>query len=268
MELEGVFFDTKDYKLLDQTLGEGAFGSVYIAENINNKQQYAAKIINPDTEFDGQEQIQFLHESSLLHKLDHPSIAKFLGINFKSLKDPKKLELTIISEYFPQGTLKANLNKERKSLADLNWNPTKKYISLLGISDAMRYLHQNGIIHRNLKPENIFIDSNYYPRVCDFGLSSCFPDTMSNLIKLTISGQLGSPIYLAPEILNGEDIFDFSADVYAFGILAYEIVTGKVSYNELGEKNSPSKLIEKVTSGYRPKFPENVPEKMQNLIKK
>lgn len=84
----------------------------------------------------------FLRESLLLHKQNHPSIVKFKGINFKSINNPLKLKPTIITEFIPNGSLKDNLDKERKSLSDLNWNATKKYITLLGISDAMRYLHK------------------------------------------------------------------------------------------------------------------------------
>lgn len=69
---------------------------------------------------------------------------------------------------------------KKKSISDDNWSPTKKYISLLGISDAMRYLHKVGVIHRDLKPQNILMDSDYYPRVCDFGLSRCFENSLTN----------------------------------------------------------------------------------------
>ena len=69
--------------------------------------------------------------------------------------------------YLPNGSLIELLDKEKNSLADMNWTPTKKYISLIGIAAAMRYLHENNIIHRDLKPQNILIDADYYPRVCD-----------------------------------------------------------------------------------------------------
>ena len=266
MEFEDAFFQIKDYKL-GKELGKGSFGHVYVAENVNDHQQYAAKVINTDAGFDGREQMLFLRESLLLHKLDHPSIVKFKGINFKSLKDPMKFDPTIITEYLPHGSLKDNLDKEKKSQSDIDWDGTKKYIMLLGISDAMRYLHKHGIVHRDLKPENILTDSNYYPRVCDFGLSRCFSESLTNSMELTMTGQLGTPLYMAPEILRGEKKFGSGVDVFAFGILAYEIVTGKVPYYELGEI-SAFMFANKVMSGYRPKFTSNVPEKMQELIKK
>ena len=238
---------------------------MHLVENTIDHQQYAAKIINTISGFDGREQMLFLRESLLLHKLDHPSIVKFIGINFKSLKDSDEFKPTIITEYLPHGSLKNNLDKERRSLADPDWNPTKKYITLLGISDAMRYLHAHGIVHRDLKPDNVLTDSNYYPRVCDFGLSRCFPVSLTNSMQLTMTGQLGTPLYMAPEILRGEKKFGPAVDVFAFGILANEIVTGKVPYYELGEI-SPYILANNVMSGYRPTFPDNVPPKMRKLI--
>lgn len=97
----------------------------------------------------------FLRESLTLSKLDHPSIVKFKGI--KSHLTIEVLESTILTEYLIHGSPQDNINKEKMSLADTNWNPIKKYITLLRIADAMRYLHSHGIIHRNLKPENILI---------------------------------------------------------------------------------------------------------------
>lgn len=69
----------------------------------------------------------------------------------------------------------------------------------------MRYLNSHGIIHRDLKPENILIDSNYYPRVCDFGFSRCFPESLSKSIKLTMTGEIITPLYMARELLRGEE---------------------------------------------------------------
>ena len=68
----------------------------------------------------------------------------------------------------------------------------------------MKYLHEHGIIHRDLKPENILIDKNYYPKICDFGLARCFPLSLTNSYKMTMTGQIGTPLYMAPELLMEE----------------------------------------------------------------
>lgn len=261
MDFKGVFFNPNDFTLTKQMLGKGSFGTVYLATNNKDNQTYAAKLINVDTEIDGNDQMLIMRESTILAQLDHPSVLKFLGVNFRSLKNLKQFQPTIITEYLPNGSLKAILDKEKKSIADGNWSPTKKYICLIGIADAMRYLHEHGIMHRDLKPENILIDENYYPRICDFGLSRCFSEMMSR----SMTGNIGTPLYMAPELLNEEE-YGTPVDVYAFSILAYEILTGKEPYYDLGANLSNFLLLQKINEGTRPKFGNDVPKKMQELI--
>lgn len=266
MEIKGLFFNTKDFKLSDEKIGKGAFGTVYLATN-KDKQQFAAKILNIEDDFDGDEQLLLLRESIILHKMNHPSIVKYGGVNFRSFKKSTKFQPIILTEYMPHGSLKENLDKEKNSLSDLSWTPTKKYIMLLGIADAMRYLHKHGIIHRDLKPENILVDSNYYPRVADFGLSKCIAGSLTKSTKLTMTGQIGTPMYMAPELLRGEDSYGPGVDVYSFAILAYEIVSGEAPFHELGNV-SPFVFANKVMAGYRPKLDDKIPSKMQDLLTK
>lgn len=267
MDLEGAFFDTSQFELTSKKLGQGQFGKVYVVESTNDGSQYAAKIIMNDGEFNGHNQMLLLRETVILYKMKHPAIVKFYGINFHSFDNPDKLEPTIITEYLPHGSLKNMLNNEKKSRADFDWTPTKKYIALLGIADAMRYLHKHGISHRDLKPENVLLDSDYYPRVCDFGLSKCFSKELTKSMKLSMSGHVGTPIYMAPELFKGEDTYGPAIDVYAFAILAYEIVTGKEPYSELSDLPSEYVFMNKIISGYRPKYDDgDMTEKMKTLL--
>lgn len=252
--------------MTNKKIGEGAFGKVYIAENQSQDTQFAVKIISNNGELSGHDQMMFLRESLILRKLKHPAIVKFIGINFHSFENQDKLEPTIITEYVPHGSLKEILKKEQNSIADDDWNPTKKYICLLGIADAMRYLHHHGIIHRDLKPENILIDENFYPRICDFGLSRCFSMMLTNSIKLSMTGNIGTPLYMAPELMMDEDKYGAGVDVYSFAILTYEIVCGKEPFSLHGKPIKFADLCKKVMSGVRPEFTEGVTEKMKDLI--
>ena len=133
---------------------------------------------------------------------------------------------------------------------------------LLGIVDAMRYLHKHGILHRDLKPQNILIDSNYYPRICDFGLSRCFSESLTKSMQLSMTGKIGTPLYMAPELIDDnddddkEDVGHYSSsiDVYAFAILAYEIVTGIEPFSKGGKSASLKVFLKKISNGSRPKF--------------
>lgn len=268
MDFEGAFFNSSDYELRNKKLGQGSYGTVYVARNVKDHHNYAAKVLKCDFKFDGHDQTLLLRETLILHRLNYPSIVKFKGVNFSSLTDPLRLEPTIITEYLPHGSLREMLRKERKGLADANWNSTKKYISLLGIAAGMRYLHRKGIIHRDLKPENVLLDKDFYPRICDFGLSRCYPNPLTKYTNITMSGNVGTPLYMAPELFEVSGKCTSGIDVYAFSILAYEIVTGEKPFSELGKVISPFVFSNKIISGCRPKFTQNVPSKMKDLIEK
>ena len=269
MEIETCFFDTSAYTVTDKKLGEGAFGKVFVVKSKTGEELYAAKIINTTGIFSSRDQMLFLRESLILHKLNHPSIVKFYGINLHSFDNPTTLSPTILTEYCVNGSLKVLLDKEKMNIADSNWSPTKKYICLLGISDAMRYLHRGGIIHRDLKAENILIDGNYYPKVCDFGLSRCFSESLRNSMQLSMTGQVGTPLYMAPELYESdEESYGPGVDVYAFAIMAYEIMTGQEAFSEKGKPPRLIDILRKVPNGIRPEFPEGVQENMKELIEK
>lgn len=266
MDFKGIFFNTTDYIDTDTILGEGSFGKVYLVENVNDGTRYAAKIINVQNIFSGEDQMALMRESSILQKLSHPAIVKFYGINFHNFEDPTQLQPTILTEYLPNGSFKEVINKSEHGLADSYWNATKKCICIIGIVDAMRYLHQKGILHRDLKPENVLIDSNFYPRVCDFGFSRCFSNSITKSMELSMSGKIGTPLYMPPELLENKGHFGFGIDVYAFAFLAYEIVSGKEPYSKNGKSISFPELVKKVYLGERPEFGVGFTEKMKNLI--
>lgn len=260
MEIESLFINASDLKLQSDELGIGPHGTVYIAEAIEDNTKYVAKIINTENNFDGNDLALFLKESLTMQKLNHPAIDKFYGINFMSLVDPTLHKPTIFSNYFPNGSLKDIFDDEKNGISKQYWTSTKKYINLLGICDALRYLHDQKITHLNLKPENILFDSDYNPQVSDYYQLKCFPKMNVNLAN---QGQFEKIVYLAPEILQGDDDYNESIDVYAFSMIAYQIITGKVPFNE---KTDFSSLRNDIINGDRPKFPESVPQNIQDLL--
>lgn len=232
-------------------------------KNGDDETKYAAKLINISANDNNNEQRLMMRESTILADVSHPAIVKFIGINFRHLNDTMKFQPIMITEYEPN-SLKGILEKESSGEAPIDWTPTKKYICLLGISHAMMYLHAKNIIHRDLKAENILLDINYFPKVCDFGLARCFPEIYTNSVNLVKTYGIGTPIYMSPELLNG-DPYENDVDVYAFGMLAYEIITGKQAYNELGAI-TVFKLFSYVIKGNRPKKDECISDKMFELI--
>jgi serine/threonine protein kinase len=121
----------------------------------------------------------------------------------------------------------------------------------------MLFLHDSAIIHRDLKLENVLLDENLEPKVCDFGFSKIVDVT--NAKRHSMIG--GTPRFMAPE-LHEERPFDFKIDVYAFGMLMYEVVTKIVPFADVTDTD----LGEQVMDGVRPPFPENCSPAFQTLI--
>lgn len=265
MNFDELFFDYSDYKFTDELIGKGSTASIYKAKN-NDGKIVAAKIFEDHNGFSENDQRMILRESMIHQELHHPSIIKFKGLNFVSHEDPTRFQPTIILEYCPNGTLKDILNKEMLNQSPSDWSPTKKYINLLGIAHSMKYLHKNGIIHRDLKPDNVLLDENFYPKLYDFGLSRKFSQSLENSELLTMSTGIGTPLYMAPELILYEEKYGSGVDVYSFALIAYEITTKTTPYKEIPGLNL-YKLFHKVAEqDYRPKFPDHFNKKMKKLI--
>lgn len=136
----------------------------------------------------------------------------------------------------------------------------------------MHDLHKQHIIHRDLKPQNVLISSKFYPRVCDFGLSRCFSESVSQSMQLSMTGHIGTPVYMAPELYDDDEAemtkYGPKIDVYAFAILAYEIVTGLEPFSKNGKQISLMQLTKKLSAGDRPEFNAGVTSQMKELIQK
>lgn len=249
MEIEGVFFNTNDYELDSNPLYQGPNCTSYSARNTKSKQKCIAKIINTYDNFNGSEQMKLIQESVKAHKFDHPLLAKFYGINFQSFTNSHELQPTIISEFIENGSLSDVLN-HKKELTE-----TKKFICLIGIAEAMRYLHEQNSVHLNLKPENILFDNNDYPIICDYCFSNC----------LSLKKTQESIKHMAPELIKNTN-FDKSVDVYSFGILAFEIINGMKVFSELSSSTTQEDLEKIITDGFSPNFSAKFSSNMQNLI--
>ena len=111
------------------------------------------------------------------------------------------------------------------------------------------------------------MDDDCNPKLCDFGLARCFPKSFSNSMKMTVTGQIGSPLYMAPEIIESAN-YGPGVDIYSFSMIAYEIMTGKEPYYEIIDSLTPFKFWNKVVSGTRPKLTNDISNKMKKLLKR
>ena len=237
-------------------LGKGSFAKVYKIKKKNGEETYAAKKIKDETEDLDEDRIKYLsREVDIISKLDNHAIIKFIGYSDTDFKKNKRS--IIITDVYEAGNLKDILKLERGGCALPGWDDTKKFIVIYGIAAGMKYLHSKNILHRDLKPENILLDDFLYPKVSDFGLSRYFPPD-----DLHPSKQVGTPVYMSPEILSHANYLK-EGDVYAFALIVYEIVTLKLPYvgNNLYEI-----AIKVCNKKIRPEFNDSVPSCYKRLI--
>lgn len=241
--------------LKQELIGKGSFGTVYKVKDKKTGNIYAAKISKSYLTQCSDDDVKNLErEINIISKLDHPGILKFIGYTkFNFNRKPKP---TIITEIITNGSLEDILELERKSRGNPKWDDTKKLINIYGIASAMAYLHKRDIIHRDLKPANILLDDYLFPKISDFGLSKIIDDENNKLR----SGFKGTYAYSSPEMFD--NIYSKAGDVYAFGIIVYEIITGNPPYVNI----SPFQLLAQVSSGIRPEFKFDIPKCYRKLI--
>ena len=235
-----------DYYCLDSSLFQtvqliksGAQGHVYLVEEKETKNRYVAKQLIKFDEYSSQK--YFVRELDIFVRVTNSCIIGFKGFSFSF----NKVEIpTIFLEYAECGSIRSKLVDFQANKPDPMWTPTKRMISLLGVAYGMMQLHKNNVIHRDLKPDNVLLDKNYHPKITDFGLSKFDNKSMEQ----SVAG-IGTPFYMAPEVMDG--FFTNSVDVYAFGIMAYEIITLRVPYVFKGQFFP---FIRKVASGHRPQI--------------
>ena len=202
--------------LTKQTLGSGSYSKVKFAVslNINSKPQVAVKIIDrakAPKDF----QARFLpRELSIWPKMKHANITRMLEM----FEDNHRVYM--ILSYAENGDVLRYIQRSgaiKETLARV-W--------IRQVCDAVRYLHDQDITHRDLKLENLLLDSSYNVKICDFGFVK--DECMKDLSKT----YCGSKSYASPEILRGEPYDPKKSDIWAIGVILYIFVTGKMPFDE------------------------------------
>jgi len=210
-----VKIDDKDTELLLlETIGRGSFGTVWKAECVGEDRFVAVKVVEDSSG-------GAVKEAKMMQNLDRKFVVSVLG--FGSVN-----KITIIAmEYFEMGSLQSVV--EKQSL------PLHVSVALLyHIAEGMNYLHSKKIIHRDLKPGNVLVSSldPASPTMCkitDFGEAR---DIETANQTMTMTAGIGTPYYMAPEMMTSSKHYSTAVDVYSFGVMSAHVLHGKLEYEE------------------------------------
>ena len=241
--------DQADIRVFEK-LGIGSFGVVYKARWRDTDVAYKT-VIDDDMNVSTME--SFADEIKMMRALRHPNIVLFLG----AVIQPKNMG--IISELMKRGNLEQILHGQGRSSAALRENGLLRRQMAADCARGMLYLHSLGIVHHDLKPANLLVDTNWTLKVSDFGMSALKQHTYSSDCK----APGGTPEWMAPESLRGDDVNELS-DVYSFGVILWELITLNFPWKELP---SPVQIVAQVAFLHRRlKVPSWVEPPMSDLL--
>ena len=219
--------DINEYEVIEKVRKSGIFYTYKVLSLIDRK-SYTARISHlPLWRFTKKEEIGLSKELSVISKLNHPSFVKYVGYSSYDFEEDNNP--VIVHELVKKETLEDVLQLDKKKQESFGWNETEKFIFMYGIASGMSCLHSLGIVHQNLKAEDILIDVNLYPKISNFSSSLKISDEGENLK---------------------------ANDVLAFSFIVYEMMTNK-------------KISCDVSSSYRPSLnEENLSKSCRDLIEK
>jgi serine/threonine protein kinase len=201
-----------DRYLVGAQLGQGGMGTVYDAWDNVARSPVALKVLHPELTGDPHMRRRFFREAAILRQLVHPGI-----VRIRDAGEDRLGRAFLVMERLEGRTL-----ADRLACA-VRLSPDELSPLLRRLGEALDAAHEEGVLHGDLKPQNVFLVGEDDVVLVDFGASKVF-----GLERLTATGQLaGTPAYLAPEVVRGERALDLRLDVYALGVLAYEALAGR-----------------------------------------
>ena len=224
-------------------LGSGKFSVVYEAERQLDSKLVALKIIKIYDIKDKNLVEKCLQEVNLLKRVNHPNIIKYLdSFIFQN-------ELYIAVEWADKGDVKRLIKKYKQEGDEIDERKVIEYTR--EIAAGLNHMHEQRVIHRDLKPANILITSDGIFKLGDLGLGR-----IMNTETIKTFSKVGTPLYMAPEVINNSNGYDFKCDNWSLGCVIYELITLRSPF-QTSEKLSLIELFKKINSGLYPKIDNN-----------
>ena len=200
---------------IEEVLGSGAMGIVYRAVNETNGRVAAVKVVTGEMSQKGTGFERFRRESEILQQFRHPNIVRFLAVG-------RFQGTSYFAMEFVPGTTLEDILKHRGAM------PWPEVVDLgIQLCNALEYAHEHGVVHRDLKPSNLMISEAGQLKLTDFGIAKDLDAT-----ALTAPGRtVGTAAYMAPEQIRGAPAVSHKTDLYALGVVLYQMLTGDVPFS-------------------------------------
>jgi serine/threonine-protein kinase len=223
--------------LIESEVGRGGMAVVYRATDVRLHRTVAIKVLPPDVAFNADVRTRFMREAQTAAPLTHPNIVPIYSVDEK---DGGSLVYFVMA--FVDGeSLGVRLSREGA------WPVDRTIRVLRDVADALAYAHARGVVHRDIKPDNILIDrASGRPMVTDFGIARAAAGEQ----RLTVTGvAVGTPAYMSPEQALGERELDGRSDLYSLAVVGYHMLTGDTPFKAA---NTPAMLVKHVSERPRP----------------
>ena len=243
---------------LDREIGRGGMAIVYRARDLRLKRGVAVKLLPPDLAFRADIRSRFLREAETAARLSHPNIVPIYTVDERD---------GLV--YFVMALVEGESVGDRvKRAGPMPIADARRIVR--EVADALAYAHANGVVHRDVKPDNILLDANSgRAMVTDFGIARAASDGEA---RLTATGAaIGTPAYMSPEQCSGDREIDGRSDLYSLGAVAYQMISGTPPFTG---GNTPSIMMKQVMeapvplSQRRPDVPRDLEQIVMRLLQK
>jgi len=236
----GVLGTTVSHYRILEKIGEGGMGEVYLAEDTKLRRQVSLKFLSKNLTRDESRKQRFIQEARAAAAIQHPHIAAVYDI------DEADGRTFIAMEYIPGGSLRQPIESKRLSL----WRALELGVQ---IAEGLAKAHERGVVHRDIKPENVLISEDGYAKIIDFGLAklveplepageSSSLEEAETKLKTKEGLIMGTVAYMSPEQARG-DAIDARSDVFSFGALLYEMLSGESPFRRRTPVESLSAIL-------------------------